>query len=234
MLKTIFSIIIWPIWITAFLMCAALYLVLLTFLPPQKMHFILRAICRFLLLSAGQHFRVEGTVPALENGPYLYLFNHESMFDVFMMPAGISHYFSGIGANYQFSWPVWGFLLKRYGIAPIKRRELNSAIDTLKGVEKAISNGISFMIAPEGTRTLTGALGTFKKGPFHLAKNTNVTIIPVALLGVFKAKSKLDWKIKPGILTLRFGSPIKSTDYADLSVEKLRDLVQQKIVTLLK
>jgi len=234
MFKTIFSIIIWPVWFAVFLTCALFYLALMSIFPPQKLHFILRAACRIILLAAGQRFRIEGNEPQIQNGPYLYLFNHESMFDVFMMPAGISHYFSGIGANFQFSWPIWGYLLKRYGIVPIKRKELNSAIETLKGAEEAVKNGVSFMISPEGTRTITGDLNLFKKGPFHMAKNTNVTIVPVALLGAFEAKSKLDWRINPGLLTLRFGAPITSSDYNHLSVEELKNYVRLKIVSLLK
>ena len=49
----------------------------------------------------------------------------------------------------------------------------------------AMNNGTSFIIAPEGTRTTTGEMGVFKKGPFHLAKNTGITIVPVALLGAY-------------------------------------------------
>ena len=52
------------------------------------------------------------------------------------------------------------------------------------------------MIAPEGTRTLNGKLGKFKKGAFHVAKNTGVTIIPVALIGAYNAKKVTDWRIK--------------------------------------
>ena len=37
-------------------------------------------------------------------------------------------------------------------------------------------------------------LGVFKKGPFHIAKNTGITIVPIALIGAFEAKRKDDWK----------------------------------------
>ena len=89
------------------------------------------------------------------------------------------------------------------------------------------------MIAPEGTRTLTGELGPFKKGPFHVAKNTGITIIPVALIGAFEAKNKNDWRVRPGVLLTRFGDPITKKDYDDLSVDDLRNLVRSKISELL-
>ena len=104
---------------------------------------------------------------------------------------------------------------------------------SLAAVETALQNGISAGIAPEGTRTLTGELGPFKKGAFHVAKNTGITIIPVALIGAFEAKNKNDWRVKPGVLSTRFGDPITQKNYDELSVEELRDLVRSKISELI-
>ena len=90
------------------------------------------------------------------------------------------------------------------------------------------------MIAPEGTRTLNGKLGKFKKGAFHVAKNTGVTIIPVALIGAYNAKKVTDWRIKPGSLITIFGEPIPKNAYANLNVEDLSSLVKTKIAELLE
>ena len=185
-------------------------------------------------MFGGQWLKIKGTPPSKDGQPYLYLFNHGSLFDAFMLGAAIPHYFTAIGANKQFSWPIWGWIVKRYGVIPIKRKKLKEAIYSLDLAEESIRKGTSFIISPEGTRTLTGEINAFKKGPFHLAKNTGVTIIPVGLSGAFKAKSKPDWRINPGILTLTFGKPVFSTDYENYPLEKLRDYIQKEIVRLVK
>ena len=87
-----------------------------------------------------------------------------------MIVASARHYFTGVGAIEQFSYPVWGFLAKKYGLIPIERKKIGSAIRSLAEVENTLKNGISAMIAPEGTRTRTGNLGSFKKGAFHVQK----------------------------------------------------------------
>ena len=111
-------------------------------------------------------------------------------------------------------------------------------IDTLieKGyLVKAKSDfPVPILISPEGTRTLTGEIGPFKKGPFHLAKNTNATIVPIALRGGFRAKRKNDWRLQPGVLTVVFGQPISSTSYKELDIKELRDLISKKIIELKK
>ena len=202
------------------------------FIPSYKLHYLARAIAWTVIITGGQWLKIKGNVPLKENGPYLYLFNHQSVFDAFMIVASARHYFTGVGAVEQFSYPVWGFLAKKYGLIPIERKKIHSAIGSLDEVENALKNGVSAMIAPEGTRTLTGELGAFKKGAFHVAKNTGITIIPLGLVGAFEAKNKNDWRVRPGVLSTIFGDPITKKDYEDLSIEDLRDLVRSKILEL--
>jgi 1-acyl-sn-glycerol-3-phosphate acyltransferase len=234
MFRTIFSIILWPIGSIIFLIGAIVYSVSIVFSSPKKLHPLARVLSRTIMLFGGQWFRVKGIAPDPKNGPYLYMMNHESLFDAFMMVASIRHYFTGVGKVEQFSYPIWGYLAKQYGIIPIVRQQLDLAIISLVKAEKAIKEGVSIMIAPEGTRTLTGKLGTFKKGPFHVAKNTGVTIIPMGLLGAYSAKNKSDWRIQPGILTTVFGDPITIENYENLSLEELQELVKKKISELIR
>ena len=216
----------------SFFLGTVVYTIVVIFVPSNKLHNLARVIAWTVIITGGQWLRIKGNVPLKENGPYLYLFNHQSIFDAFMIVASARHYFTGVGAVEQFSYPVWGFLAKKYGLIPIERKKIYSAIGSLAEVETALNNGVSAMIAPEGTRTLTGELGPFKKGAFHVAKNTGITIIPVALIGAFEAKNKNDWRVKPGVLSTIFGDPITQNDYDGLSVENLRDLVRSKISEL--
>tara|TARA_B100000287_G_scaffold305504_1_gene288735 strand:- start:1318 stop:1911 length:594 start_codon:yes stop_codon:yes gene_type:complete len=193
-----------------------------------------RPVCWTYCFFAGQILTRENQPPPSEGQPYLYLFNHVSMFDQFMVGAFVPHYITAIGAEEIFKYPVWGHLIKRYGAIPIKRKRLKSALKSLTQVEDAIKRGISFIIAPEGTRTLDGELGVFKKGPFHIAKNTGITIVPIALIGAFEAKRKNDWKLMPGMITTRFGSPIRKEEYENLSIEEIRDLTKTRIRMLIK
>ena len=232
--KTIISLILWPIWFVFFIPSLFLLYILVFIIPPKYFYLIIRPICWIYCLLAGQLLLRENKPPPIQDQPYLYLFNHVSMFDQFMVGAFISHYLTAIGAEEIFKYPVWGQLIKRYGAIPIKRKRLKSALKSLEIVENAMKNGTSFIIAPEGTRTTTGQMGIFKKGPFHLAKNTGITIVPVALIGAFQAKNKDDWRLMPGVIKTRFGKPIKKDEYKSLSVEEVRDLTKTRIQRLIE
>ncbi len=233
MFRTIISIILWPVALLVFLLFVAIFLLLRLFIKPIPLFPYVRFACRMMMLAAGQWLRIEGNLPDKKGQPYLYLFNHESMFDPFMFAGSVKHYITGVGANYQFSYPVWGFLIKRYGAIPIKRKELDEAIHSLDIAEESIHNGISFIISPEGTRTVSGQMGPFKKGPFHVALKTGVTIVPVALMGAYEAKKKTDWKLNPGILTIRFGDPISGEQYKNMDLDSLRNVIRSKITDLI-
>ena len=70
------------------------------------------------------------------------------------------------------------------GILPHKTQHLNIEVDS------AGTAGYHIVILPEGTRTLTGQLNTFKKGGFHLAVNTKARILPIITKGLFNIKPK--------------------------------------------
>ena len=159
-----------------------IYLFTALFISPKRLYPLARFLSRFVLLGAGQIIKMEGKIPDPANGPYLYLFNHQSLLDQFLIVGVIREYVSAVGANYQFSWPIWGRLIKRLGAIPIVRQDLKKAIHSLTLAEDEIKKGTSFLLSPEGTRTRTGKMGEFKKGPFHLSLNTGITIIPIGLM----------------------------------------------------
>jgi len=233
MYKTLVSIILWPIFTIMFVLGVGGYFILTTFISLQQAHSYMKWFCRICLFSAGQILRVEGNIPKKEKQPYIYMFNHESMFDHFMIVAYTSHYLTGVAAEDQYSYPVYGAGLRRYKAIPIKREKLKDAIHSLDEAESVIKNGISLLIAPEGTRTITGTMGSFKKGPFHLAKNTKATIVPVALIDAWIAKPKTDWRLQPGVITVRFGDPVLDIDYEHLTLQELSDHIRKLLTHLI-
>jgi len=232
-IKAIISIILWPLFFVTFFFGVLGYFIVTTFVSLNVAHRYMKIFCRACLLSAGQFLKIKGTVPPRDKQPYIYMLNHQSMFDHFMIAGSTSHYLTGVAAEDQYSYPVYGAALRRYKAIPIKREKLKDAIHSLDEAEKVVLSGTSLLIAPEGTRTVSGELGTFKKGPFHLAINTKATIIPVAIIGAWEAKKKTDWKLKPGVITIHYGDPLQSTQYHDYSIQELSDFVKNELQKLI-
>jgi len=123
-------------------------------------------------------------------------------------------------------------MVNRWGCLPINRQDTSQAIRDLTRVKETIDHGTSVIILPEGHRTLTGEIDQFKKGPFHLALATEATILPFGMKGLYYFKSKNSWQLNPTSVTWVFGKPIPFSEYRNLSVEQLRDLVRETVVSL--
>ena len=70
-----------------------------------------------------------------------------------------------------------------------------------------MDRGYSVLIFPEGTRSHDGQLHPFRPGIGLLAQQSQVPILPVALLGLHEARADKHW-FRSGRLTTRVGTLI--------------------------
>ena len=228
--NTIVSFVLWPVWYFYLIIILPIFLIFIIVVNKKYFHYFLRPMSYFFCFFGGQRLKVNGNIPDPNSGPYLYIMNHESLFDHFAIASQIKHYVTAIAKFEQFKYPLWGHVAKYYGIEPIDRSNTKKAIKSLKKVEaEIIKNKISFLIAPEGTRSKDGRLGEFKKGAFHLAKNTGASIVPVIINGAYEAKNIKDWRLRPGTIHVYFSDSISENIYKNMSVEELRDYVRELI-----
>jgi 1-acyl-sn-glycerol-3-phosphate acyltransferase len=87
-----------------------------------------------------------------------------------------------------------------------------------------VRRGTSLLVYPEGTRSPDGRIQPFKKGPFILAIEAQVPIVPVAVEGSYRILRKHDWSVHPGTIRIRLGEPIPTKG---LTVADRDDLVRR-------
>jgi 1-acyl-sn-glycerol-3-phosphate acyltransferase len=124
-------------------------------------------------------------------GTFLVMSNHQSLYDVPVLFRVIGPNLRMITKQELFSVPVFGPALAAGGFIAIDRKDRARAIESLRAAKEMLAAGTNVWIAPEGTRSQTGALLPFKKGGFHLALDAGLPILPVTLLGtrdVLRAK----------------------------------------------
>ena len=229
MFRAFVSLILWPIWFLYLITVLPVFLIFILVSNKKYFHYFLRPMSYFFCLLGGQLVKRTGFLPDPKNGPYLYLINHQSLFDQFVIGCYINHYVTVIAKYEHFSYPLWGQVAKFYGVVPINRTNIKKAMSSLKIVEDAIiKDKVSFFIFPEGTRSIDGKLGIFKKGAFHIAKNTGVKIVPVIIDGAYKAKNKSDWRLSLGKINIHFSDIINNDIYSDMTIEEIRDYTKNK------
>jgi len=189
-------------------------------------------LTRIQLLLLGAWVRTKNKIP--KDGQYIIMMNHSSFADVFFSVQPLSGKYTAILAAFNFKIPIWNRMLKSFNAIPVYRKNKQKAIEAIKQAEHLIKNlGYHIVIFPEGTRTIDGKLQPFKKGGFHMAINTNTSIIPVAVKGGFQYKPKNRWYIKPTIIDIEVGDPINVKNYSINDVDALLNethLIFQKLL----
>jgi len=210
------------------------FFLLALIIPPRALAGPARWACRGILLGAGQWVTIERRFPAIADGPYVYMFNHTSLLDTFVVLAVIPEFTGAIGKKEQFDVPLWGWILRRWGAVPIDRAQLGQAIESLGKVEEALAGGTSLLISPEGTRSTDGRLAPFKKGPFHVAYNTQTPIVPLTLFGAYEAKRKGSWRLRPGTIRVQVGPPIAPVPDLENGMLRLRATTREHFTQTLE
>lgn len=210
-------------------------LVFCLFFLPQKITFsIARFLFGILIKLMGIKLVVTGREHIRPDKTYLLMGNHQSLFDLIVVPAAIPLCFVAVEAAYHFSLPVWGYIIRKWGCIPIERNNIKKAVVSLDMAKKTLLSGMSIAILPEGHRTLTGKMSPFKKGPFHLAKDARADILPFAINGLFDFHHKSSLILRPGKVTVTIGEPIPYARFKDLSIEETRQNIFDIISRLCK
>jgi 1-acyl-sn-glycerol-3-phosphate acyltransferase len=180
----------------------------------------------------GIQLKVAGQHHIRKNQTYLVMGNHQSLFDLFVIPSAIPFSFVGIEAAEHFSLPLWGHIIKKWGNIPIKRENRNVAIKNLESAAALLKTGTSIGVLPEGHRTRTGKVQPFKKGPFYLALASGADILPFGIKGLYQYHQKGSFLLTPGSVTVTIGRPICYEEYQSFTVDQLKNRVQQTIEAL--
>jgi 1-acyl-sn-glycerol-3-phosphate acyltransferase len=134
--------------------------------------------------------RIRLTVTGSERVPrdraFVYMSNHQSHVDIPILYATVpSQTLRMVAKTELFRVPLFGRAMRIGHMIEVDRSDRQRAVESLQRAAGLIADGVSVWIAPEGSRSRTGALGPLKKGGFYLARETGTPIVPVAISGTF-------------------------------------------------
>ena len=193
-----------------------------------------RTWARWTLRATGIRVRVEGMENLRRDRPQIIASNHQSWYDVFAIAAILPKRFRFIAKEELRRIPLFGLAWESAGHISINRQDRKRAITALDAAG-ALMHGDNSMVVifPEGTRSRTGQLQPFKKGTFMLALRTGIEIVPTAVVGSRGVLRKGDWRVHRGPIIVRFGEPVDSSQYSEVSREQLMSEVRQRINEML-
>ena len=188
---------------------------------------------RAVLKLAGVSVRVEGGENLVLDGAFIIIANHESWFDVWALAGFLPIDAHFVAKKELERVPIFGRAWKACGHISIDRADRATAIESMIQAGVRIKEErLHMVLFAEGTRCPDGVLHPFKKGPFVMAIEGAVPIVPVGIVGSRPIMPKGSSWIRPGAITVRVGEPVSVEGMRHSDRDRLRDLIREAVARL--
>ena len=171
---------------------------------------IMRLWARAIVASAGVDLHQENLEILDPAKRYILVANHYSYLDIPCLLAAIQQPIRFMAKISLFSIPIFGWALGRAGFIPIDRKNRRTAVKSFDLAAERIRKGNTITVFPEEGRSRHREMRPFQRGAFLLALKSEKTIVPVAIDGTFDVWPAGVWRVKPGRVTVKAGTPIET------------------------
>lgn len=163
-----------------------------------------------VLKVAGVAVRTQGMDRVPRDQPVVFVSNHQSFFDILALSATLPGTMRFVAKKELAKVPIFGKAMRSAGHIFIDRQNRAKAFDAYEEAAQAVRDGMCAVVFAEGTRSRTGNLLPFKKGPFVFAIASQVPLVPIYCAGTFDILPKGSIWVRPKPVTLMFGEPIST------------------------
>lgn len=139
-------------------------------------------MCRLPLLPV----EVVGREKLQKNCSYVFVSNHQGPFDIFLIYGYLGHDFRWMMKKELRSIPLVGWACEKAGHIMVDKSGPKAIAKTQIKAGETLSNGTSIVVFPEGSRTFTGHMARFRRGPFILGHQLKLPIVPITIDGSFE------------------------------------------------
>lgn len=221
-------IIVWPIMVVLTLFTAVFTMIFVPFRNAEFVHrvqqFWSRSFYRLMFLPV----TVEGLEHIQPGQSYVFVSNHQSMFDVWLIYGWLPVIFKWLMKAELRKVPFVGIACKAAGHIFVDRKNPKAAMESMENIKKQLKDGVCTVIFPEGTRTKDGQVGRFKRGAFQIALDLKLPIIPISLSGCYDVLPKGKPFVYRRPVRMYVGEPIDITQFENNN--DAIDFVRNKVV----
>ena len=182
---------------------------------------------------AGIHTRIAGREHLRPGEAVVFCCNHQSNIDPPILFQALHPRLHVLFKRELTRLPLLGKAFQIGGFVPIDRASREQSMAAIDQAAASLKDGNSFLTFPEGTRSRTGALLPFKRGPFLMALKAQVPVVPVAIQGGAESMRKGSPIVRPTIVSVRIGMPVETRGMDVSDREKLANTVRSRVEDLL-
>lgn len=140
-----------------------------------------RLLLWFLLIPV----KVEGRGHLKEGQSYVFVANHQGIFDIFLIYGYLNRNFKWMMKYQLRRLPLVGYACKCAHHIFVDKRGPSRIRKSYDEAREILREGMSLVVFPEGSRTFTGHMGFFRRGAFMLADELQLPVVPITINGSF-------------------------------------------------
>lgn len=193
-------------------------------------HFISYHWARLLITATGSQVRINGLENVPRSGAVLFVSNHQSNFDIFLLMGYINKPKGFVSKIELARIPVISTWMGIIGCVLMDRADIRQSLKAMNQAVDIIRCGQSMVIFPEGTRSKGDQTAEFKKGSLKLADKAEVPIVPVSINGSYRIMEANKGFIKPAVVEVVISPPIDYQALAKHDKDRINELVREIIL----
>jgi 1-acyl-sn-glycerol-3-phosphate acyltransferase len=182
---------------------------------PSLIYRSAMAIVWIGLRIVGVRVKVEWRAPLDPQHTYLFFSNHVSNLDAPVLFPLLPGRTSVFLKRSLMRIPVLGYGMRLVGFIPVDRDgSVEGAKQSVAAAAAVLASGVHVTSFIEGTRSTDGRLLPFKKGPFYLAMDTGIPVVPVTINGTGRLMPPGSLRVRPGVARVIFHAPLEPKNFA--------------------
>lgn len=187
-----------------------------------------------IILKVGKiNFNINGLKNIDLRKNYFFVPNHESALDIPLVFASIPMHVVSVAKIELSRIPFFGWSMIAGGHFFVDRSNHKKAMRSIEKARISMNkNPRSVFLFPEGTRSLDGKVGRFKKGGLKLAIDLGVPIVPIGIVGTNQFQSNLKKGLNIGNIELNIGKPIQTKKIKDKELLSFVEELRKKVILL--
>jgi 1-acyl-sn-glycerol-3-phosphate acyltransferase len=190
-------------------------------------HRCARAWSWLILKTSGVRVAIEGLERLDASRSYVFAANHQSIYDIPILFASLPFQLRILSKDSIGRVPFLGWHLRRTGHVLVDRARPGAGV--VRKMARLVKQGHSLLVFPEGTRSTDGSVARFKGGPFVIALQAGLPVVPITVVGSRHVMFRGQVMVRPGRVTVIVHEPIETTgvprDAARDFASTVRDIV---------
>jgi 1-acyl-sn-glycerol-3-phosphate acyltransferase len=173
-------------------------------------HKCARAWSWLILRTTGVQVAVEGLERLDPSRSYVFAANHQSIYDIPIVFASLPFQLRIIAKESLGRIPFMGWHLQRTGHVLVDRARPGAGV--VRKMARLVKQGHSLIVFPEGTRSTDGTVARFKGGPFVIALQAGLPVVPISVVGSRHVMFRGELTVRPGRVTVIVHDPIETAN----------------------